>query len=343
MPMVRNYFNATYRNPSTGQRVNTDPSEPWIAKTDSLKLAYAAMSDRLRYSRYLYTQLYLAHTVGGSLVRPLFFDFPTDENSFWDAVQSTTYMLGQALKVSPVLTAGKKDGDQYQAYFPGGQRWVHVYNPSQIIDTTAGGKNVSLTVDSASVNVHQKSGTIIPYLNNNKGFKTTRDVETGIPTTIRIVRDPVSKMAEGNLMIDDGISPNMFSPDYFNIWDYKTYDKNFAHFAIRMSSSNTINFMLQNGDQDYRPSAEMMYQYLDKIEILDAEDLKNVDFACALNETWDYVDFTAYYADATKTLTLKPVNSNVTFDKLLAIKFGVTGKDPSWCNGFFYKSQVAED
>jgi len=182
-------------------------------------------------------------------------------------------MLGEALKVSPVLTAGKKDGDQYQAYFPGGKRWVNVYDSSQIIDTTNGGKNVTLTADSASVNVHQKSGTIIPYLNNNKGFKTTRDVETGIATTIRIVRDPINKMAEGHLMIDDGISPNIFSPDYFNIWDYKTYDKNFAHFAIRMSSQNTINFMLQNGDQDYHPSEQMMYQYLDKIEILDAEDL----------------------------------------------------------------------
>jgi hypothetical protein len=31
--------------------------------------------------------------------------------------------------------------------------------------------------------------------------------------------------------------------------------------------------MLQNGDQDYHPSEQMMYQYLDKIEILDAEDL----------------------------------------------------------------------
>lgn len=139
-------------------------------------------------------------------------------------------MLGEALKVSPVLTQGKKDGDQYQAYFPGGSRWVHVYDTSKIIDTTTGGKNVSLTVDSASVNVHQKSGTIIPYLNNNKGFRLTRDVETGIATTIRIVRDPVTKAAVGNLMIDDGISPNPFSPDYFNIWDYQSFDKNFSHF-----------------------------------------------------------------------------------------------------------------
>jgi hypothetical protein len=87
----------------------------------------------------------------------------------------------------------------------------------------------------------------------------------------------------------------------------------------------------------------MMYQYLDKIEILDAEDLKNVDFACALNETWAYVNMNAYYSDATKTLTIKPVTNDVTFDKLIAIKFGQTGKDASWCNGFSYKSQLRDE
>jgi len=50
-----------------------------------------------------------------------------------------------------------------------------------------------------------------------------------------------------------------------------------------------------------------------------------------------------YYSNATKTLTIKPSTNNVTFDKLLAIKFGVTGKDPSWCDGFFYKSQLVDD
>jgi len=162
-------------------------------------------------------------------------------------------------------------------------------------------------------------------------------------TTIRIVRDPMTKHAEGNLMIDDGISPNVFSPSYFDIWQHQAFDKNFSHYAIRMSSSNTINFMLQNGDISYKPDPKMMYQYLDKIEILDAEDLAKIDFACALNETWSYVNLTVFYTGPTKTLTFKPVDSLVTFDKLVAIKFGEKGKDPSWCDGFSYTSQLRDD
>lgn len=342
MPMVRNYFNATYFDMSTGNRTLTDPSEPWVAKSDSLKLAYASLAERLKFSRYLYTQNYLTHTNGGSLVKPLFFDFPTDDQSFTDAAQSSTFMLGDSLKVSPLVQEGKKDGDTYSAYFPPG-RWVNMYNTSDIIDTTAGGRNVSLTVDSAETGLHQRSGTIIPYLYNNKGFRTTRDIETNIATTIRIVRDPVTKYAEGHLMFDDGTTPNIYSPDYFNIWQYQTYDKNFSHYNIRMSAENTINFQAQNGDPDFRLPTDMKYQYLDKIEILDAEDLKNADFVCALNETWAYLDMTIYYSEATKILTIKPASDQVTFDKLLSVQFGQKGVDQSWCNGFFYTAQTRDD
>ncbi len=113
----------------------------------------------------------------------------------------------------------------------------------------------------------------MPYLYNNMNLRTTRDIETNLPTAIRIVRDPWNKQASGDIMIDDGISPNLFSPDYFNIYQWKVFDKNFAHYNVRVSSANTINFQLLNGDIDYKPAPGMMYQYLDKIEIHAAEDL----------------------------------------------------------------------
>jgi hypothetical protein len=66
-------------------------------------VAYGSLGDRLRFSRYIYSQLYLVHTQGGSFVKPLFFDYPHDDNCFSDQVQQTTYMLGSALKVSPLV------------------------------------------------------------------------------------------------------------------------------------------------------------------------------------------------------------------------------------------------
>jgi hypothetical protein len=141
-------------------------------------------------------------------------------------------------------------------------------------------------------------------------------------------------------MIDDGISVNPFSPDYMNIYNYQNFDKNFSHYNIRMSSANTINFMLQNGDIDYKPASNMMYQYLDKIEIHDADDLQNIDFACGIDRGFSFIPMTPFYNNGTKTLTIKPSDSNVTFDKLNIVKFGQSGKDPQYCQGFFYKSQL---
>ena len=54
MPMMRNYYNDTYRD-YNGNRRKTQGTEPWNSKSNQQKLAYAAMGDRLKLSRYLYT------------------------------------------------------------------------------------------------------------------------------------------------------------------------------------------------------------------------------------------------------------------------------------------------
>lgn len=253
--MVRNYYNATYRDPATGNRMKTIGSEPWNAKTDQAKLAFASLGNRLMLSRYIYTQMYLTHTQGGSLVKPLFFDFPHDDGSFLEWVQSTTFMLGDSLKVSPLV---ENKQDSYSAYFPQGV-WVNIFTPSSIINAPAGGINVTLSIDPSQTNVHQRGGSIIPFLSNNKNLRNTRDVEQQLRTSFKIVRDPVKNYAEGHLMIDDGMTPNLYSPDYMDTYQYQTYDKNFSHYLIRYSSDKTINFMLQNGDSDYMPNSTMSY------------------------------------------------------------------------------------
>jgi alpha-glucosidase len=210
-----------------------------MTDNDQFSLAYAAMGDRLRLSRYLYTQMYLAHTQGGALVQPLFYLYPRDDRCFEADVINSTYMLGPAVKVTPTLE-NKADGADFQAYFPQG-KWVNLYQPQSVIDGNATAK---IIVDSSQPNIHQKSGTIIPWLNNNKALRTTRDVEQQLRTGFRIVRDPSTLAAEGDLMIDDGITPNLYSPAYMDTYQHTVFDKNFTHYVIRMSSAKTINFMV---------------------------------------------------------------------------------------------------
>ena len=83
-----------------------------------MDIARAATYQRLQYTRYTYSQLYLAYREGGSVTTPMFFDYPEDPQCFQNV--EDTYMLGDSVKVSPVLDQGKKEGDTYKVYFPAG-------------------------------------------------------------------------------------------------------------------------------------------------------------------------------------------------------------------------------
>lgn len=115
-------------------------------------------------------------------------------------------------------------------------------------------------------------------------------------------------------MIDDGVTPNLFSPPYMDIYQYQVFDKNFSHYNIRYSAGKTINFQLQNGDSDYKPSSSMNYQFLEQIDILNAQDIADTDFACSLNKSWIPLNMTVYYSESTKTLTIKPNTNTLTYD-----------------------------
>ena len=131
MPMVRGFFNETYLDPATGKRSLTDPLDLAAFSSDfDYQFAYtSAISSRLPYLRYIYSQLYYAYRYGSAVVRPLFYDFPEDDNAFDQDGQKAfdTYMLGDSIKVSPVLDQGVKDGDKYNVYFPAG-KWYDLNN-----------------------------------------------------------------------------------------------------------------------------------------------------------------------------------------------------------------------
>jgi hypothetical protein len=80
------------------------------------------------------------------------------------------------------------------------------------------------------------------------------------------------------------------------------------------------------------PPANTQYGFLDQIDIMNAQDLMDMDFACALNSSWIPTNLTIYYTNSTQTLTIKPkVGNDFTFDQLNLIKFGKTGADVDYC------------
>jgi len=58
--------------------------------------------------------MYKVYREGGALVYPLFFDYPEDDKAF--DVNEDTFMLGDAIKVSPVLDKGVIN--TFKSYFP---------------------------------------------------------------------------------------------------------------------------------------------------------------------------------------------------------------------------------
>ncbi len=75
----------------------------------------------MEYLRYMYTKLFEASKFGGTVIRPLFFEFPSMhiEDSY-----EASFMVGSALKVNPVL----KKGSKIQSPFPAGVSFIDLNN-----------------------------------------------------------------------------------------------------------------------------------------------------------------------------------------------------------------------
>lgn len=76
------------------------------------------MLDRYQYVRLMYTCLFEASKWGSTCFDPLFYHYPEDENTYKDV--ESTFIVANAIKVSPVISAGVKENNEYMSYFPAG-------------------------------------------------------------------------------------------------------------------------------------------------------------------------------------------------------------------------------
>ena len=144
------------------------PREIWNFgnKGDAFYDAIAeAIRLRYRLMPYIYSLAGDVWLNNGTIMRPLFFDFPGDSKA---CACDTEYMFGKNLLICPVIRpmyyeAGSakmpQDTDRsVECYLPAGTKWTDYYSGK----VYEGGRNITLTVSLDNIPVFVRAGSIIP-------------------------------------------------------------------------------------------------------------------------------------------------------------------------------------
>ena len=130
---------------------NHDRREPWMFGEEAEQINKKYIDLRYRLSPYLYTLFKQMHDTGAPVMRPTFFEFPGDANS-WK--METQFLYGPWLLVAPVTRAG---ADKVRAYLPAGH-WTYFWD-ERVVD---GPRGISVPVDLATLPLFVREGAILP-------------------------------------------------------------------------------------------------------------------------------------------------------------------------------------
>ena len=263
------------------------PQEPY---TDPKLMSVSKKALKLRYSlvRYIYTEY--MHTVlrGGSLIKPLVFLFPEDNDTY--STVDISFMMGPGLRITPILEDNK---DFVETYFPNTD-WYHFLAPDfkQVLaynHTSTKGKVIQVhsSIDGETINVHMRAGAIVPYQEATDG--TTNVLMLHDLPIILVVAPNQHGKAVGELLYDTE-HHSRFYEDHQDI-------------MMHMHDSNIdVNHTSGRRGLEYNHTD----MYIRKITILNAEHFKDTTAAKYYVNSPPVHKKTPHFDSANSTLTLQP-------------------------------------
>ncbi len=96
--------------------IDTRRREPWLYSPDEMRRIRDAIRTRYVHLPLWYTLFYEGEQTGAPPMRPVWYEFPGEEDSFGI---DDEHLVGSALLVHPVTKAGATSVD---VYFPGGEK-----------------------------------------------------------------------------------------------------------------------------------------------------------------------------------------------------------------------------
>jgi alpha-glucosidase len=127
--------------------------EPWSFGEETERRCRESIEFRYRLMPYLYSELYASQQTGVPMYRPVWLEFPEDEEAYNPAYQHQ-FLLGSHLLAAPVI----RDGQRFQkVYLPKG-RWVEVESGR----AHEGGQAVLVEASLDTLPLFYREGAIIP-------------------------------------------------------------------------------------------------------------------------------------------------------------------------------------
>lgn len=181
--------------------IDCDAQDPVSLGTDVVNSARKALIIRYTLLPYLYTLFWQAHIKGDTVARPLFFEFPSDAETYKIDKQ---FLWGPALHIIPVLTEGMS---YVKGYLPK-SRWFDYYSGKEIIN-----KNVYITFPAPADTIPLliRGGYILPTQIPAATTTLSRKNKFGL-----LVAPDEKNEASGLLFWDDGESIETYERSQYN-------------------------------------------------------------------------------------------------------------------------------
>jgi alpha-glucosidase (family GH31 glycosyl hydrolase) len=167
------------------------PQHPTVFGEEVTKSSRNALNIRYSILPYMYTQLYLVNSRGGTIFRALSHEFPNDSET-WNI--DSQFLLGPAFLVTPVLEEG---ATTVKGYFPRESRWFDFRSGKEM--KSERGKVTILEAPMDYINLHLRGGFILPMQEPDVTTASSRKNDMSLT-----IAPDTAGTAFGQLYWDDG-------------------------------------------------------------------------------------------------------------------------------------------
>lgn len=126
--------------------------EPWEFGDEYTKINRASIELRYKFLPYLYTLFYQHEREGQPVMRPVWYEFPNDKQTY---LQGDVYMVGSDLLVAPIVKEGMRNRD---VYLPAGADWINWWTGERL----AGGKQYRVDAPIDRLPLFIRVGAVVP-------------------------------------------------------------------------------------------------------------------------------------------------------------------------------------